>query len=62
MIDKNLSRLAATHLRANGALLAGFCVKRLSPIGQLDDPALCLHRCAGFSRDMAAMFQGGAGK
>lgn len=31
---------------------AGFCVKRLRPIGQLDDPALCLHRCKGFSPDL----------
>ena len=32
---------------------AGFCVKRLQPIGQLDDPALCLHRCQGFGADLS---------
>lgn len=34
---------------------AGYCLKHLRPIGQCDDIALVLHRCAGFSRDMAAM-------
>lgn len=42
--------------------IAGLCMKRLQPVGASDDIALVLHRCAGFSRDMAAMFQGGAGK
>ena len=41
------------------ALVGSFCMKGRQPVGQLDHPALCLHRCAGFSR---AMFQGGAGK
>lgn len=33
---------------------AGFCLKRLQPIGQCDDIALVLHRCAGFAPNLAA--------
>lgn len=32
---------------------AGFCVKRLQPIGQCDDISLVLHRCAGYAPDLA---------
>jgi len=32
---------------------AGFCLKRLQPIGQCDDIALVLHRCAGYAPDLA---------
>ena len=35
------------------SFVGSFCLQGRQPVGQLDHPALCLHRCLGYAPDLA---------